>query len=194
MAESRKLAFETLTTDEVGRRLKTQSGRFEVAAKIAMTEDGESFVVVRLWIASEPGPRSEGWSEPSSWSHTVYDLDHNMVAYGFGARERDSWAMAEKVLARKLSWADPEDAGPPDLSAAKANTDPAAVKIEKGLPYDEYGNPTQEGWTPIDPSGASRFVWGPEDVDILSEEEARAVLGDEVVDESRRRRDVPREN
>jgi hypothetical protein len=141
MSSEHKLVFETLKADEVGRRLKTKSGRFEVAAKHALSDEGDHFLVVRLWIGSEPGPKAtEGWSEPSTWSHTVYDLDHNMVAYGFGSRERDSWAMAEKLLGRKLS---PIEAGAAVVDAPKSN----------------------------------KFVWQPGDVDFLTEEDAKSILG-----------------
>ena len=53
-------------------------------------------------VGSYPGSKSSGqWSEPSWWQHIVLDDSLNIVATGWGKRERDSFAMAQKVLASK---------------------------------------------------------------------------------------------
>lgn len=102
MSEKVTFSFETLKADEAGRRLKSSSGRFEVAAKLVSCDEGDVFLSVRVWIGSERRAGGNGWSEPSAWSHTVYDADHNIMAMGYGMRERDSWAMVERTLGKKL--------------------------------------------------------------------------------------------
>ena len=105
MPKGAEFSFETLTHDAVGRRLISGDGRFEVAAKMITTDQGE-FLSVRVWIGSAPTDGGDGWSEPSTWSHTIYDDDHDIVAVGFGSRERESWAAAERMLQRKLRISD----------------------------------------------------------------------------------------
>ena len=123
MSDESRLAFESLKADEVGRRLKSVSERYEVAAKVVTSEEGREYVSVRVWMGSE-SPTGEGWREPSTWSHTVYDEDQNIVAYGFGDRERDSWAVAQRVLGKKLGEVARDSRGPKEPSLGPAKKDP----------------------------------------------------------------------
>jgi hypothetical protein len=155
MGETPKFSFETLKADDVGRRLRSANGRHEVAAKVIGAEDGEQFLSVRVWIGSEARDDGGGWSEPSAWSHTVYDPDHNIVAYGFGARERDSWAMVERILGKKLG----------AVNQGRLGTPP------QNTPGNDPGEPTLPDTDP------SKFTWYPGDLDLLTPEEAAQILG-----------------
>ena len=96
------VSFETLTAGDSERFLKSKAGRHEVKATVIRAESGQELLSVRIWIGSHPGPdSSSGWSEPSRWSHVVYDDDMDIVAVGHGKRERDSWAMVTRVLDTK---------------------------------------------------------------------------------------------
>jgi hypothetical protein len=109
------VSFETLTAGDSGRFLKSKAGRHEVKATVIRAESGQELLSVRVWIASHPGPSSSaGWSEPSRWSHTVYDDDMDIVAIGHGKRERDSWATVVRALeAKGISVRTVEDAKQP---------------------------------------------------------------------------------
>src|SRR5262245_55883214 len=97
-----KVSFETLTASDSGRFLTSKAGRHEVKATVIGAESGQELLSVRIWIGSHPAPGStSGWSEPSWWSHVVYDDDMDIVALGHGKRERDSWAMVTRALAVK---------------------------------------------------------------------------------------------
>lgn len=112
MIKGEQPSFETLKAADNGRRLVSQSGRHEVAAKILRDEEGDEYLVLRSWVGSHPGPKSSaGWSEPSRWQHIVLDDELNVVATGWGMRERDSFAMTQKVLAAKGIHARGEHAG-----------------------------------------------------------------------------------
>lgn len=140
MQNPSKPSFETLKAAESGRRLVSQSGRHEVAAKVLTDADGDEYLVLRLWIGSHPGPSATaGWSEPSAWQHIVVDDDLNVVATGWGKRERDSFAMTERALATK------------GITAAKRRADT--------------------------PGSHSKFVWEPDDVDVLTPSQAAEALG-----------------
>jgi hypothetical protein len=111
--------FETLKAADSGRRLVSQSGRHEVAAKVMTDDEGEAYLVLRAWVGSHPGPKSSaGWSEPSRWQHIVLDDGLDIVATGWGKRERDSFAMAQKALAAKGIVAHVRE---PDTSAAASS-------------------------------------------------------------------------
>lgn len=96
-SRSSKHGFETLKASDSGRRLVSKQGRHEVQVKLLTTQEGDQYLIVRTWIGSK-SPDGVGWSEPSQWSHVVLDDNQNIVAQGFGPRERDSWSMTERIL------------------------------------------------------------------------------------------------
>lgn len=98
-SSSNKPSFETLKAADSGRRLVSKSGRYEVVAKILRDAEGEEFLVLRAWVGSHPSlSASAEWSEPSLWQHVVLNDDLDIVATGWGKRERDSFAMVQKAL------------------------------------------------------------------------------------------------
>jgi hypothetical protein len=132
MGSQANASFETLKSADSGRRLVSQSGRHEVGVKLLTDVDGEEYLVLRAWVGSQPGPHASAeWSEPSSWSHFVLDDDLNVIATGWGIRERDSWSMVQKVLTVKGI----------ESGAARGSR----IKHENPE-YEEVGIPTLRAW------------------------------------------------
>lgn len=204
MSEQAKASFETLKSAESGRRLVSQTGRHEVAAKILTDADGDEYLVLRTWVASPPGLHASAeWSEPSIWSHVVFDDDLNLVATGWGMRERDSWAMVQKALTVKgidsgsarqgrIPHVNPdyEAVGVPTLRAwleywtgvhaGTRSLTPGSNDTVEMAPAEiaKLRKEIQERGYAADSSVApSKFVWEEGDFEVLSREESEAILG-----------------
>jgi hypothetical protein len=81
--------WESLKAADPGRRLIDEAERHEVKAKIRTAGGLKDFKIIRVW------------SRQAGYSHIVLDTKHSVVAQGHSPIEKDSWAMAERILKHK---------------------------------------------------------------------------------------------
>jgi hypothetical protein len=72
-----------------GRRLTDETGEYHVSVKRRTNGATEGFLYLKIK------------GRDGGWTHIVLDAKHNVVAQGFGALEKDSWAMTETILKAK---------------------------------------------------------------------------------------------
>jgi hypothetical protein len=81
--------WETLAPPEGGRRLLDRDEQFQVSAKVRTHGHYKGWLFVKMW------------SKETGWSHLAFDTEHTLVAQGYGAKEKDSYADLRRVLAHK---------------------------------------------------------------------------------------------